>query len=87
MHGWYFLQFTCTLTMTVTIHISSMRINTNNSHSENEGVVVQSQECFKWHTVVMHSSWKNRSNTVTISGNSVNINIDCLESNDRLEFN
>ena len=30
---------------------------------------------------------KNRSNTATISGNSVNINIDCLASNDRLGYN
>ena len=36
----------------------------------------------------LHLSWKNRSNTVTISGNFVNLNIDCLVSSYRLwEYN
>ena len=38
-------------------------------------------------SVTFNSSWKNRPNTITIPGNSVNINIDCLASSDRLEYN
>ena len=34
----------------------------------------------------LYSSRKNRSNTVTIPGNSVNINIDGLTGSDRLEY-
>ena len=57
----------------------------------------------KWHTVVIPLNSDNTMhvtgitftvfkleksfNTVNISGNSVNINIDCLASNDRLEYN
>ena len=38
-------------------------------------------------TVTVHSRWKNCSNTITIPGKVLNINIDCLASSDRLEYN
>ena len=48
--------------------------------------ICSSDGCYNYNCHCMYSRWKNCSNTVTIPGNSVNINIDCLASNDRLEY-